>query len=45
MLLRVCDGDVGGSNDGEVEFKFPDDILIHDASDPIAAMVTQNILH
>ena len=38
-LLSVGDGNVGGSNDGEVEFDFLGDILIRDATDPVAAIV------
>ena len=38
-LLHVRDGQIGDDNDGEIDFKLPDDILIHDATDPITAMV------
>ena len=38
-LLSVGDGNVGGPNDGEVDFDLPGDILIRDAADPISAIV------
>ena len=39
-MLRIGDGQVGATNDGEVSFKLPEDILIRDAPDPIVAMVS-----
>ena len=38
-LLSVGDGNVGGPNDGEVDFDLPGDILIRDATEPVAAIV------
>ena len=38
-LMKVGDGEVGDSNDGEIQFKLPEDILIHSNDPPIAAIV------
>lgn len=38
-LLQVGDGNIGGQNNGEVEFRLPDDILIRDLSDQVTIMV------
>ena len=38
-ILKLGDGGLGGTNDGEVTIDIPDDILIKDAADPIAAIV------
>ena len=38
-MLRVGDNKIGEPNDGEVEFKLPKDIIIRDASNPVATMV------
>ena len=35
-LLKVGDGEVGDSNDGEVQFKLSEDILIRSNDPPIA---------
>ncbi|KAL6543073.1 hypothetical protein OROHE_010593 [Orobanche hederae] len=39
MRLQVGDGEIGGDNDGEVEFRLPDDIVIRSTDEPIAAIV------
>ena len=38
-ILKVGDGKLGGPNDGETIIDIPEDILIKDAYDPIAAIV------
>ncbi|KAL6584181.1 hypothetical protein OROMI_003470 [Orobanche minor] len=38
-LLKVGDGEIGVDNDGEVEFRLPDDIVIWSTDEPIAAIV------
>ena len=38
-MLKVGDGEVGGENDGEVDFKLPEDILIRSNGEPIDAIV------
>ncbi|XP_057549189.1 uncharacterized protein LOC130827475 [Amaranthus tricolor] len=38
-ILRVGDGKLGGPNEGEVTIGIPEDLLIKEASDPIAAIV------
>ncbi|KAL6549453.1 hypothetical protein OROHE_008570 [Orobanche hederae] len=37
-LLKVRDGEIGVNNDGEVEFRLPDDILIRSIDEPVAAI-------
>ncbi|KAL6530090.1 hypothetical protein OROMI_028735 [Orobanche minor] len=37
-LLKVGDGEIGVNNDGEVEFRLPDDILIQSIDEPVAAI-------
>ncbi|KAL6581065.1 hypothetical protein OROMI_006988 [Orobanche minor] len=37
-LLKVGDGEIGVNNDGEVEFRLPDDILIWSIDEPVAAI-------
>ncbi|KAK9740538.1 hypothetical protein RND81_03G042900 [Saponaria officinalis] len=39
MRLRVRDGVLGGPNDGEASIEIPDDILIKEATNPVAAIV------
>ena len=43
-ILKIGDGNVGEPNDGEVEFKLPDEILIKDSVDPIDAIVKSTYL-
>ncbi|XP_074303693.1 uncharacterized protein LOC141638184 [Silene latifolia] len=38
-ILKVGDGIEGEQNDGEVDIELPDDILIKNVDDPIAAIV------
>ena len=38
-LLKVGDGKIGGPNDGEATIDIPEDLLIKEAFDPIAAIV------
>ena len=38
-LLQVGDGKVGDSNDGEVEFRLPNDVIIRNTDDLIAKIV------
>ncbi|XP_076885825.1 uncharacterized protein LOC143535472 [Bidens hawaiensis] len=37
-LLDICEGNVGGSNDGVVTINIPDDLLIKDSVDPISKL-------
>ena len=38
-ILQVSDGVAGEPNDGVVDIKLPDDILIHEVSNPIFTIV------
>ncbi|XP_021985330.1 uncharacterized protein LOC110881355 [Helianthus annuus] len=38
-LLDLGEGNVGGPNDGETTIEIPQDLLITDASDPIASLI------
>ena len=38
-VLKVGDGKIGGPNDGKATIDIPEDFLIKEASDPIAAIV------
>ncbi|KAH9615625.1 hypothetical protein KSS87_013884 [Heliosperma pusillum] len=38
-ILNVGNGVAGGENDGEIDLELPSDILINDATEPIAAIV------
>lgn len=38
-ILKVGDGTIGGPNDGEADVEIPDDILIKDPINPLAAIV------
>ena len=39
LILKVGDGKLGGPNNGEALIDIPEDLLISDASDPMAATV------
>ena len=39
-VLQIGDGVAGGPNDGEATIRIPDDFLIRDMHDPLAAIVS-----
>ncbi|KAL6577120.1 hypothetical protein OROMI_011396 [Orobanche minor] len=39
-ILSIGDGVLGGPNDGEISIKIPEDMLIHNFTDPVKAIVS-----
>ncbi|XP_076934536.1 uncharacterized protein LOC143600866 [Bidens hawaiensis] len=38
-LLDICEGNVGGTNDGEAQIEIPQDLLIKHSSDPVSELI------